>query len=91
MSEITKIDERSLYAVGKEDFRFHLELLEFDRVRDEKEWFMEVPGDQLPYVLERFHEHLTENRSNTSGISVEPIVGFRNFKIDVFNIEPKQD
>ena len=62
MSEITEIDERTLYAVGKEDFRFHLEQCEFDRVSEEKEWFMEVQGDQLPYVLERFHEHLNENR-----------------------------
>ena len=91
MSEVKENDERTLYAVGKEDFRDFLEYQEFDRVVEEKDLFMEVPGVQLPYVLGRFHEHLKENRSNNLGISVKPLVGFSNFKIDVFNIEPKQD
>lgn len=85
-----QINEQLLFDVGKEDFRNALENYEFDRVEENEDYYIETYADQLPYIIQRFQEHLNENKSNTLGLVVTPLVG-RTFKIDVIELKNQKN
>ena len=85
-----KINERMLFDVGKEVFRNSLENYEFDRVKEKEDYYIESYADELPYIIERFQEHLNENKSNTLGIVVTSLED-RTFKISVVELKNQKN
>ena len=85
-----KINEQLLFDVGKEAFRNSLENNEFERVKENKDYYIESHADELPYVVERFQDYLNEHKSNTLGIVVTSLE-CRTFKISVVELKNQKN